>query len=127
MNTSPSQCTPVPKGPSYEVTTPLVPWASVKVVSATNVPPTVAGAFATVRVPPPDETALAIMLNSFWSDCWGVPLSCTRIVNVDILGVVGVPLICPVEGLSVNPVGKAPETILHSSAGVPPDDVNVRL
>ena len=51
-------------------------------------------------------------------------MSCTRIVKVEVPTVVGVPLIWPVDGLSVNPTGKAPETTLHDNGGVPPDEVS---
>jgi hypothetical protein len=41
--------------------------------------------------------------------------------------VVGVPLICPVEGLSVSPGGKDPENTVHENEGVPPDFASVML
>lgn len=66
--------------------------------SATNVPPKLAGVPDTISVPPPPPAAtIVVRLNSCCADCCGVPLSCTRIVKVLVPGVVGVPLILPVD------------------------------
>ncbi len=94
-----------------------------------KVPPTLAGALDTVKVfpPPPDGTALIVDSNGFSTTCCGVPLSCTRMVQVDVPGVVGIPLIWPVDELSVNPAGKEPETTLHDKAPVPPVATSVVL
>lgn len=94
-------------------------------VLGTKLPPTIAGAPEIVNDPPPPPVvgrggALMVRLNSSCADKAGLPLSFTRIVNRNFPVVVGVPLIVPVEGLSVSPGGREPENTFHVKGGVPP-------
>ena len=51
--------------------------------------------------------------------CTGLPLSCTLTVNVDVVPLVGVPEISPVEA-RVSPAGRLPADIDQTYPGVPP-------
>lgn len=94
-------------------------------VLGTKLPPTIAGAPEIVNDPPPPPVvggsgALMVRLNSSCAAKAGLPLSFTRTVNRKFPWVVGVPLIFPVEELSVSPGGREPENTLHEMGGVPP-------
>jgi hypothetical protein len=52
--------------------------------------------------------------------CAGTPASVTLKVTRLLTGFVGVPVICPVAALSVNPTGSRPALTVHRYGGVPP-------
>ena len=55
----------------------------------------------------------------------GVVESVTFSVKLEVPVAVGMPLITPVAGASVKPVGKAPALIVHENGVVPPETVGV--
>jgi hypothetical protein len=59
--------------------------------------------------------------------CLGLALSVTIIVNVAVWAVVGVPLITPVEALSVSPAGKDPELMDQEYGVIPTEALSVSL
>lgn len=102
--------------------------------------PTDAGAFDTIKqfVAPVSQDdgeggggggglSLIIRLKAFCADCCGLPLSCTRSVTVKVPAVVGVPLITPVDGSSVNSAGKVPALMFQDLIPVPPVEANGAL
>jgi hypothetical protein len=61
-----------------------------------------------------------VIVNVFDADCCGTVESTTVTVNVAGPAVVGVPLIIPLTGSRVMPVGNAPAEIFHTNGPVPP-------
>ena len=57
----------------------------------------------------------------------GVAESVTVTVKAEVPDVVGTPLICPVAGFRVRPVGKAPTVTLQVYGVVPPLACSVEL
>ena len=53
--------------------------------------------------------------------------SVTLKVSDPVLAPVAVPVITPVAEINVNPVGSAPETIVHLYGAVPPDSASIAL
>lgn len=61
------------------------------------------------------------ILSDWVAVCAGLPLSVSFTVNADAPATVGVPVIVPVDGFSVKPVGSDPEEMAQLLYGaVPP-------
>jgi hypothetical protein len=78
------------------------------------------------KLPDVDDAAGAIDMDKDWVLVTLLE-SCTATVKGELLALKGVPVIAPVDAVSVSPDGNAPETTLQVYGSVPPVAVNVAL
>src|SRR5664279_6094010 len=63
---------------------------------------------------------MEMMLKALLAICWGLPVSLTRAVKVNVPALVGAPVIAPLTVLSDTPPGRDPLAIDQAYGVVPP-------